>query len=238
MSDSKNDPPGFLAKLELKVPLSATCISDAVRTLQNWVYYLDRLKAAGVRLVPCTDGRQDRITLITRNSDVARKYGFKPLPPEVHKVDTQIVQLQQEVKVPQHQVEEPNRHSRKYGTAPASWPARARTTIDTERDNAPKYFDVSRSDTFKETQMKDQAPITPKLSTTQIDECFAHMLRDPELFQFARDNLQPLDFNPVSESRVCIAVGGHPRSIKAEWGNTPRTRSCCMYRYGVENHQR
>jgi hypothetical protein len=44
----------------------------------------------------------------------------------------------------------------------------------------------------------------PKLTTIKIDYCLLHMLRDPELFELARQNLQPTDFSTASEMRYAV----------------------------------
>ena len=53
--------------------------------------------------------------------------------------------------------------------------------------------------------MKEPTPqFNLRLTTSQIEECLLHMLRDPELFQYARQNLQPLDFSPLGELRYVL----------------------------------
>ena len=53
--------------------------------------------------------------------------------------------------------------------------------------------------------MKEPTPqFNLRLTTSQIEECLLHMLRDPESFQYARQNLQPLDFSPLGELRYVL----------------------------------
>jgi len=53
--------------------------------------------------------------------------------------------------------------------------------------------------------MKDQMPqFKQRLTTGQIDQCLAQMLRNPELFELARLNLKPTDFSQMSEMRYAL----------------------------------
>lgn len=49
--------------------------------------------------------------------------------------------------------------------------------------------------------MKNEPEATKsKLTTQQIDYCMLHMIRDPELFAYARQHLKPTDFSPTGEA--------------------------------------
>lgn len=44
----------------------------------------------------------------------------------------------------------------------------------------------------------------PKLTPQQIDYCFLHMIRDPDLFAYSVQHLKPIDFNILSEARYVL----------------------------------
>ncbi len=53
--------------------------------------------------------------------------------------------------------------------------------------------------------MKEPLPqFNQRLTTAQIEECLVHILRDPELFQYARQNLRPSDFSPLGEMQYVL----------------------------------
>jgi replicative DNA helicase len=53
--------------------------------------------------------------------------------------------------------------------------------------------------------MKEQAPqLQPRLTTDQVEFCFVHMLRNPDLFALARQNLDPNSFSPAGEMHLAL----------------------------------
>ncbi len=43
-----------------------------------------------------------------------------------------------------------------------------------------------------------------KLTPQQIEYCLLHIIRDPSLFEYARQHLKPTDFNPIAETRYAL----------------------------------
>jgi replicative DNA helicase len=71
--------------------------------------------------------------------------------------------------------------------------------------------------------MKEQTPqFEPKLTAEQIDYCLAHMLRDPALFELARQNLRPGDFSPASERRYALVWDAALQAAERNGGTLPQ----------------
>jgi replicative DNA helicase len=77
--------------------------------------------------------------------------------------------------------------------------------------------------------MQSQPPqYQPKLTTGQIDYVLAHILRDPELFELARQNLPPTDFSQVSEMRYALVWAAALKAAERNGGSLPEqaTETC------------
>ncbi len=61
----------------------------------------------------------------------------------------------------------------------------------------------------------------PKLTTTQLDLCLTHMLRDQQLFDFAKQHFQPSDFNPTGETRYALLWAAALAAAERNGGKLP-----------------
>jgi replicative DNA helicase len=70
--------------------------------------------------------------------------------------------------------------------------------------------------------MTEQPPRhEPRLTTDQIDYCLAHMLRDPGLFELARQSLRPADFSLASEMRYVLIWAAALQAAERNGGALP-----------------
>lgn len=65
-------------------------------------------------------------------------------------------------------------------------------------------------------------PRKPKLTTQQIDYCLLHMLRSPELFDYAKQHLKPQNFSSASEMRYALLWSAALDAAKRNDGTLPQ----------------
>jgi replicative DNA helicase len=71
--------------------------------------------------------------------------------------------------------------------------------------------------------MQDQPPqFQPRLTSEQIDYTLAHVLRDPDLFELARQYLRPADFSPMSEKRYAHVWAAALQAAERNGGALPQ----------------
>ena len=69
---------------------------------------------------------------------------------------------------------------------------------------------------------QEPPPLLHKLTTEQIDYTLANLLRDPGLFDLARQHLRPTDFSPASEMRYALVWAAALRAAERNGGTLPQ----------------